>query len=662
MNKIKVGLIQINNSFSHQNYFPYSVGILQAFLQKHLRRLQDFEFVIPIYKRIPIDAAVEKLWDMDLLAFSTYVWNIKISLEIARRVKELRPEVLVIFGGPMVPEKTERVESFLRQHRYVDIICHGEGEIPFLGLLENYTSREWEAVPSVSYINKADRLIRNPKSSRISDLNKVPSPYLEGVFAPLKENNVQETWVALWETNRGCPFSCTFCDWGSVVHSQLYAYDLRRLSQEIDWFSQNKIEFIFCCDANFGIMERDFEIVQYIAANKKRYGYPKAFSVQNTKNSTERTYNIQKALSDAGMNKGVTLSLQSLNPATLEAVKRKNISIETFKELQHKFTLEGIETYTDIILGLPNETYETFTEGVASVIENGQHNRIQFNNLVSLDNSEMGDSEYQKDYGICAEETKIINIHGNLNELDDIYETQKLVLATNTMPKADWVRVRVFSWMAALLYFNKVLQIPFIILHHNCLVSFKDLIEIFTTQDIDSSVIFQIRKFFLDKAMDIQNKGPEYCQSKEWLNIWWPADEFMLIKLCQENKLMDFYEEAEYHIVTFLRKKAIDLPVGLLHELILLNHKLLKLPFQNTDFRLSLTFNIWDVYKSSLKGKFIPIENGVYEYLIDRSTNTWSSWDQWYREVIWYGNKKGAYLYDCKLIEQGNLTKERVGK
>lgn len=644
--KIKLGMVQINNSFSGQNYLPYSLGFLQGYAQKHLKDIHKFEFLLPIYKRIPVKLAVKSLSAAHMVFFSTYVWNIRISLEIARQIKQDRPDTIIVFGGMQVPNN---VEPFLRDNPFIDIACHGEGEIPFLNILKYCTTGNWENVPSISYINEHNNLIQNPRCERISDLNTIPSPYLDGVFDPLIQAYPDEQWIVLWETNRGCPFSCSYCDWGAATHAKVYTYDLERIFEEINWFSDRKIEFIYCCDANFGILKRDSEIVQYVADNKKKYGYPKALSVQNTKNSTERSYKIQKILSDAGLNKGVTLSLQSMNRETLKSVNRQNISIHVFQELQHKFTSDNVETYTDIILALPEETYGTFKEGVSSVIENGQHNRIQFNNLSLLPNAEMDDPQYQKKYDFVIRETKIINVHGSLDDADEVYETQQLVVGTNTMPPEDWVKARVFSWMTSFLHFDKVLQIPLIILHTMCSIRFKDLIELFT-EEATSSVFSEINRFFIDKARDIQNGGAEYCESKKWLNIWWPADELMLIRLCTENKLDLFYAEAEKEFERFLEKKGLDLPPGLLHESVSYNRNLMKLPFQKDDMPVELSYNIRDMYHAVLKGKPASLEQGKYHYLIDCSSQTWPSWEDWCREVIWYGNKKGAYLYRCKQL------------
>ena len=650
--KIKIGTVQINNSFSNQNYFPYSVGILQAFSQKYLKEIDNFEFLLPIYSRIPISTATEKLLDADIVCFSTYVWNIKISLSIADRIKKNKPQTLIVFGGPQIPIR--ETEIFLRSNSFIDIACHDEGENIFLNILRNYNDRDWTEIPSISYINEEGKFIRNPICSKITDLNKIPSPYLEGIFDPLIEVNSQSTWVALWETNRGCPFLCSYCDWGSATKNKVYPFDTDRLFKEIDWFSKNKIEFIFCCDANFGILERDIEIVRHVAENKRKYGYPKALSVQSTKNFTKHAYQIYKVMSEAGLNKGVSLALQSLNEETLKDTRRKNIPIKAFKEVQQRLTSLNIDTFTDLILGLPNETYETFANGTSAIIENGQHNRIQFNNLSILPNAEMGEPEYQKKFGFDIVETKIINIHGSLTDKGDVNEIQRLVVGTSTMSRNDWVRVRAFGWMTSLLHFDKLLQVPFIILHNVYPVSFRELIEIFI--DADTKLFSDIYSFFVQKSIDIQNGKEEFCESKEWLNIWWPADELVLIKLCTEDKLIEFYKEAEQIICRFLQNRKFTDYQAIFYDSVLLNQNLIKLPFQDGDLDMFLSYNIWDVYYAALRGVALPLKKGKFSYRIERTCFKWQSWDDWCREVVWYGNKKGAYIYNCKLLESDQIT------
>jgi radical SAM superfamily enzyme YgiQ (UPF0313 family) len=648
---LDVALVQINNSFSGQNYLPYATGLLQVYVEKYARHPGRYKFRLPVYSRRLVDETVAHLLGADVIGFSTYVWNIRISLEVARRIKVRRPQTLIVFGGPQVPD---RAEEFLRQNTFIDIAVHGEGEAIFLGLLENFPSRTWEGVPSISYIQNG-QFIHNPRAERLKDISVIPSPYLEGAFDALIEANPQERWLVLWETNRGCPFRCTFCDWGSAIAAKVSQFEIDRLVKEVDWFASKKIEFIFCCDANYGMLPRDYDITQYVAETKEKYGYPKALSVQNTKNSTERAYKVQKLLSDAGLNKGVSLSLQSVDPMTLEAIKRDNISTESYQELQRRFTRDRVETYSDLILGLPGETYDSFVEGVAKVIENGQHNRIQFNNLSILPNAEMGDPEYQKKYGMEIVESRIINIHGSLSESkEEIPEIQQLVVATASTPRPDWVRTRIFCWMAAFLHFDKVLQIPLIIVRETSQASYRELLEAFLddARIAKYPILSSIKAFFINEARNIQNGGPEYCHSAEWLDIFWPADEYALIKLCKDKTLDAFYSECEDLLGKFLKSKSVQLPENLLHEAVELNHKLIKLPFQASNLEFETSFNIWEFYRAVLVGEQVELANRPCINRIDRTKVVYNSWDEWYREVIWYGNKKGAYLYGNDAVER----------
>jgi hypothetical protein len=353
-------------------------------------------------------------------------------------------------------------------------------------------------------------------------------------------------------------------------------------------------------------------------------------------------------MAENGLNKGIALALQSLNPGTLHDIKRKNVPVEKFKEIQQRLTSENIETFTDIILALPCETYNSFADGISTVIENGQHNRIQFGNLSILRNAEMDNPDYQEKYGFEVVETNVLNMHGSLSHKEEVQETQDLVISTNTMPKPDWVKTRTFGWMTALLHFDKLLQVPFVILNKLYSIRYRDLIELFTADEDLPPILAHIKEFFNEKAVELQNGGSEFCESEKWLNLWWPPDELILIQLATENKLQDFYDQAEQVIGRFLDKKKIQGYQPILHESLRLNKNLMKLPLQDEDLELSLGYNLWELYRGALKGTDVSLEKGNFGYTIDRTTNKWPSWDAWCKEVIWYGNKKGAYIYNVK--------------
>ena len=643
--KTRIGLVQINNSFAKQCYFPYSVGMLQAYAQRHLEHPQDFAFLPAVFSRIPVAEAVTQLQAADVVCFSTYVWNIRLSLEIARALKQVNPEIVTVFGGPQIPDRD--TERFLRQNPCIDLACHGEGERVFLALLENYAQRNWHAVPSLSYIDLAGRFVQTARCERIADLTEVPSPYLAGVFDALLESRADIQWVGLWETNRGCPFSCAYCDWGSRTKNRVVARDLSDVYQEADWFRDHQVEFIFCCDANFSLLERDLDIVKHVAQNKAQYGYPQALSVQSTKNFTETSYAIYELMGQTGLSKGVSLSLQSVHPPTLAAIERKNISADVFRQAQQKLSSLGVETFTDIILPLPEETLDSFVEGISNTIENGQHNRIQFNNLSILPNALMGDPAYQACYGLEIVETDMINIHGALADDNPMVEKQQLVVGTHAMPKPDWIKARVWGWMTALLHFDKLLQVPFVLLNSLYGIRYRELLALFV-QDELPPVLAGIQAAFETQALRIQQGGVEFCESKQWLNIWWPADELALIKLCTAGQLDSFYEAATQLLCDYLARRGMSQDESVLHDAVQLNQSLMKLPHQDENLELFLSHNVWDVYHAALCGKAVSLENGQFGYEIDCTSETWSSWEDWCRRVIWWGNKRGAYMYTCK--------------
>jgi tRNA A37 methylthiotransferase MiaB len=646
---VRVGLAQINNSFSGQNYLPYSAGLLQSYVERYAIEPGRYRFLLPVYKRIAADDAVAALADADIVGFSAYVWNLRISLEIARRLKAERPDRLVVFGGPQVPDRSE---DFLRQNPFIDVVANGEGEQTFLNLLEAFPERDWSKIAGISYLDADGHFVCNPKAGRLREIETLPSPYLEGTFAPLMAAQPDETWIVLWETNRGCPFSCTFCDWGSATASKVFAFDIERLRQEIEWFADRRIEFVFCCDANFGILGRDVEIAKAVAETKLASGYPKAFSVQNTKNATERAYQTQKILADAGLNKGVVLSMQSVSDLTLEAIKRQNIALAGYEELQRRFTRDRIETYSDLILGLPGETFDSFADGVSRLIENGQHNRIQFNNLSILPNAEMGDPAYQAKYGMQTIETRVHNIHGTLQvEADGIYETQDLVIATHAMPLADWRRARTFGWMSALLHFDKLLQIPLIVAHEISGVSYRQMIEAFMSEAVDDlPLLAEIRDVMLAAAADIQAGGPEYLLSEDWLGIFWPVDEYVFVKLTAERRLAPFYDQAATLLHRLIGERSASLPTALIDQAIRLNRALVKQPFAQDDPTLALDYDLWRFYQDKLTGQAASLEPRQVAYRVDRTSERWDDFNAWCREVVWYGNKKGAYLYGSRTV------------
>ncbi|HWQ08677.1 MAG TPA: radical SAM protein, partial [Holophaga sp.] len=479
-----------------------------------------------------------------------------------------------------------------------------------------------------------------PRAPRITDYSEIPSPYLAGVFDPLIAAHPEHKWLGVWETNRGCPFTCAYCDWGSANASKVHHFDMERLRQEALWFAANTVEFIFCCDGNFGMFKRDRDIAVMVASVKAEYGYPKALSVQNTKNAAERSFEIQEILSRAGLNKGVTLAMQTMNPEALEHVGRQNISTQAFQELQSRFAAAKVETYTDLILALPGETYRSFVLGVSEIVAGGQHNRIQFINLSILPNAHMGDPEYQRRHGMVTVESKVINIHGSL-AVEDEYtaETQVLVVGTTTMPLEDWIRTRAFSWMTALLYFDKLLQIPMLLLQVRCGLACHVLVEAFLEADEAAPLLGEIRDFFFEQARAVSQGATEYFGAPHCLGIFWPHDEYVFITLSCDGKLARFYREAGEALARVCRSRLGQVP-SFLADAVALNQALVKQPFVREDSELRLEHDVYGAYRAALAGDAGDPGSRMDKpaaYRIHSKDPSWPSWEDWMRKVIWYG-------------------------
>lgn len=614
---LKIGLVQFNGTL--KRYIPYSVALLQAFVQQHAPKPERYQFMLPLYVNIPLDTALQTLAPAHIVAFSTYMWNIRRSLAIAQLLKLNRPEVLIIFGGPQVPD---HAEVFLKTHPYVDICCHGEGEDVFLAILEQAEQRDWRQIPGVSYLNDLGEFCYHPPAPRRKDVNEIPSPYLAGVLDPLFAANPQEAWIGTWETNRGCPFSCSFCDWGSAIQSKVLTFEQERVLAEIDWFARNKVATIFCSDGNFGILPRDLEIAEYVAKVSRAHGYPRQFVIQGTKNITDRAYQVHKTLVKAGLHNDVTLSLQSIHWPTLQAIKRENISLKTFQELQRRFTLDGIQPYTDLIVGLPEETYETFVNGIDTLLEQGQHARIKIFNALVLPNAEMGDPAYQQRYRLEIVENDYTPPE---EQFDGISEVQQTVVATATMPRPEWVRCRAFGWWLGFLHFSrKPLQMVFIMLHQVTGLTYREMLEAFSecTDREHYPIISEVRDFFLEKAAAMQKGGrTEHLRVPiaELAQVDYTPEIMIPIQLCLDNKLVDFFAESQQLLTALCRSKDLELPDGLLEQTLTLNRWLFQLgyleqyqypgiPFAQDMVTLELTYNIKEVYGAVLQGSPIPLQ------------------------------------------------------
>ena len=445
MKKIYLAHIPLQNdsAVNAPIYLPYSVGLLWSYAQTFQSIRQTFCLGGFLFLREQHTQALSIIQDPYLVGFSCYAWNMNYSMELARQIKLQFPKCIIVAGGPHIPLEDL---NFFKQHPYIDIIVYREGEISFKNLLIALACNEsLDSVDGIAY-NKNGDLCSTKSPERVENLDQIPSPYTSGLFDTVVDYCQKHKIVynALIETNRGCPFQCTFCDWGAGNLGKVKKFDLRRVKKELLWMAKNKVEYITNCDANFGIFkDRDFEITKFVIRLKKRYGWPKIFDNNWHKNNNQSTVELAKMLMEAGMQRRFTSSLQSMNEATLKSIKRRNMSAEKIQQIVDFAALKGIKTQTELLIGLPDETYKSFQNAYKNIIDTGIIPSAA--PVIILPNSEMGQKSYRQKYNL---KTKFFNKPSTYTN-----EIEELIIETNTMTEPEYQRIVLWVWLVQQLHF-----------------------------------------------------------------------------------------------------------------------------------------------------------------------------------------------------------------
>jgi hypothetical protein len=396
--RIKVVPVEVNG-----NPMPLALGMLIAYVKAYDGGRLEEHYRFPpewLTREHKLDVLAE---DPGIYLFSNYIWSHPKNMAFSKRLKESNPASVTIHGGPDTPKYDCDTEAYLLRNRHVDIAVRGEGEETLAEVLDALKDAVGEGPPDLSVLcdvpgiayRDGDRVIRTPDRDRIVDLNAVPSPFLTGVFDAYGEI---APIMAIVETNRGCPYGCTFCDWGSATLSRIRKFDLDRVFADLEWCAQHHVSRIFIADANFGILERDVEIAEKAAELKAKYGYPRAFTTSYAKNTTKHLRRIVETLAAADILSLGVLSLQSMDAGTLDIINRSNIKTEKYEDLAHEFRKANLPLYVDLMVGLPGSTRTSFRNDLQGCVDREVTAKIYPTEL--LVNSPMNDPEYRTTYQI----------------------------------------------------------------------------------------------------------------------------------------------------------------------------------------------------------------------------------------------------------------------
>ncbi|MCB1017496.1 MAG: radical SAM protein, partial [Acidimicrobiales bacterium] len=232
----------------------------------------------------------------------------------------------------------------------------------------------------------------------------LPSPYLTGEFDHI-DPSAWHFAVSI-ETNRGCPYGCTFCDWGSATLSRIRKFAVPRVLGEVEWAARRGIRAVQVCDANFGILARDVEVAQGLAAVARRRGAPRILAFTPPKNTTRHVTRILDAVLDAGFLVSTAISLQTTDDATLAAVERTNIATDHYLALAAELRRRGLPLTGDLLIGLPGQTYESYLADLQFFLDHQISPRSW--SLRVLPNAPMNEPGYRRRYGIRTGDDRVV--------------------------------------------------------------------------------------------------------------------------------------------------------------------------------------------------------------------------------------------------------------
>jgi radical SAM superfamily enzyme YgiQ (UPF0313 family) len=597
MSKKNIYLVQFGTG-TNINLLPLAAGQLVARLKLEKELLKEYDLQEIIFKRPKnLENLISKLEDVSIIGFSCFLWNTNISLQAAEEVRKRFPEALIVAGGPSVPKDPELTEGFFQKHSSIDIICIGEGEEVFASICKYYAKAEdFGDIPGIIYRDKKNNKMHNTGPEEVLTMDKLPSAYLDGIFDSLYQKENSEFSGIIWETNRGCPYECTFCTWGNLSSRKIREKPMEQVRGEIEWIGKNKIKYIAMADANFGIRERDLELIKMLAECKKRYGAPEFISVSWVKNSSDKVLKISEILKASGIGFRVTLSLQSLKADVLKAVNRFNIKRSSYEEIKQAYHSQRLYSYTELILGLPLETYDSYISGIESSLSEYIFDQLYIYPLFLFPNTKIAALGSRKRYAI---ESRVIeNRYTKSKESTVVKEFVEIVVGTSTMPKDKWVNSFVIGYYSLALHDDRLAF--FILTYLKKFYGLKVTDIVTFSKDMVSEgrypLLEKAFKSLEDCALDVQNKGRSHLIEPEGYSgiPFDPPDAIFLELLLDRGR---FYAEFSSIVELYLKEKSISYDREELLDLFVFQKAVMAHPDGPAERQLHLKYN-WCEYFS----------------------------------------------------------------
>ncbi|MEE9296599.1 MAG: radical SAM protein [Phycisphaerae bacterium] len=452
---VSVYLADLRHNFSGvlaNDCMPLCVGYLKAVMDRDLPEARSRLFAYP--ERL--QAAVEDE-PPDVLMLSNYMWNEMLSFSLAKHAKRVHPETLVVMGGPNFPLGRDRRIDFVRRHPEIDVYILGEADFlatevtkRFLAVGKSLKRFDDQDLPSCVRRRTDGELVISEMWDRQRNIEEIPSPWLTGILDEFFDGKL----APLFETNRGCPFTCTFCVQGTTWYSKVNYFPVERLAEEMDYIGAriheqcHEVGTLRIADSNYGMFRRDTEISRAIGKSQKRYGWPTYIDATTGKNRADL---IIQSLEEVNGAMAMYQAVQSFDDETLKTVKRSNIKKDAYEKIMVHIRGRGLRSISDMILGLPGETIKSHISGIHQLLDAGTHEMHNFQSMM-LKGSEMETPDARKEHQF---QTRFRVLPKNFGEYggEKVFDVDEIVVGTKTMPFDDYLQGRKYH-MALTIYWN----------------------------------------------------------------------------------------------------------------------------------------------------------------------------------------------------------------
>lgn len=453
MRRIRIALgdlSYVNEADRFNLYVPLNIG----FLASYARRRYGRDVEITLFKDPAELLDHVRTTQPDVVGLALYYWNSELNRVVLRKIRGMPGhQPVIVLGGPSIDSDPVEQARLLARYPEADALVPDEGEDGFANILGGMLGGTLFSQPLDGVIFRdGGGLVRGRPIGLATDLGEVPSPYLEGLLDRFLDGPFQP----MIQTSRLCPYTCSFCVSGKN-RGKLRAFELEQVREELLYigrhFNDRPDHRLYITDENFGILQRDIEVAHFILEAREVTGYPQKIFYYNDKRFTQLSRDLQELLGHMCFH-GVTLSLQSENPETLKAIKRRNLTdAELVSAIGWAGGL-GLPVATELIFGLPMETRESFVGLLDKCLRLG-FDALHCYNLIVFDGIEMNRQDYRDKHQLV---TRHRLMSGSAQWLDGelCLQSEEVVVSTTSFDFADFQLVRGMNLMFFTISFYKL--------------------------------------------------------------------------------------------------------------------------------------------------------------------------------------------------------------